>query len=419
MQLGGSVVNKISKLQATISKKHGLFLAMGMLLPFSQAAFAQALDIGVDLNDSREFRGYAQLGASYTDNFYYSPNPGRGVAGLQFKSDLSYVYALPRFRFAALGGMQAEGFNIANSADAYVDGHVNLAADWRAAERHGFSYLVNSVFGHDPFGTERTAGGVFNNAELDHWRALGMGGKYAYGLSSDPINLEVRLNGNTKQYTTNTAVTQFIDYSALTGGATVLFNYSPKTAFLLDVSGNQTNFDKAPLVPNQVLDYTEYRVLTGVRWLATAKTSGDVRVGYFNHQPKAGSVFEQVSSVDWQVNAKWEPLSTRSFTMTAGRSSIPSYLTAVSFIDNQAVSITWREDWTERFTTKLMPSYTIQDFHQSVRRDNLFSTNFVTEYKLAQSVALVNYLTYSFRHSNTAAVEFDRLAAFAGVRVLF
>lgn len=354
-----------------------------------------------------------KLGGNYTDNFYYSPNPGRGVLGLVAAPELSYAYILPRFKFFTLGSAEAAGFNSPGGNDNYLDGTVKAGAEWQSAERHRFAYGTEAQFSHDPLGTERTAGSAAQDVTIDRWRKFGADAKYYYGLPVDPLNLEAALKADHKQYTSNETVTKFLDYASILGDVTFLYNYSPKTALLLDLSGTRTGFDQAA---SSSLDSTELRSLVGMRWSATAKTNADIRVGYLSRRPRSSSL-DTFNAITWRADVRWAPVSTRMFTFQTGRVSQESYSASIfSFIDGRYIAAEWAEEWAPRLTTKTSAGYSQSRFVGAGRVDDTYLTTAGAEYKATEYATLLGNVGYGYRQSNTAGLDYNRFSSYIGIK---
>ena len=384
------------------------FVLMAATSTVLQAEFTDEIGRGGSV-----FQTSIELGANYTDNFYYSSNPGHNVFGLVAAPELAYAYILPRFKFVASGSAEAAGFNLPGNEDNYLDGTGKVGMEWQSAERHRFTYGSEVQFAHDPFGTERTAGSSTQNATIDRWRRFGAGANYYYGLPTDLFNLETSLKADHKQYTSNETITKFLDYSSVLGDVTFLYNHSPKTAFLLDLSGTRTGFDQAT---SSGLDSTELHSLIGMRWLATAKTNADIRVGYQSRRPR-NSNQQTFNSVNWRADIRWAPVSNRAFTLQTGRSSQESYLVNVfSFLDIRHISMEWAEEWAPRLTTKAAVAYSQSRFIGFSRVDDDYLATVGADYKATEYTTLLGNIGYGVRNSNIANLDYNRLTSYIGIK---
>jgi hypothetical protein len=386
-----------------------LLISTAVVLPYAQADDS----VAPEDNGGSVFHASVQVGGSYTDNFYFTPNPDQNVFGLVLAPELLFAHNFSRFRFTAQGAAESAIFNAPGKEDDYIDGKTKVGLEWQSAERHRFNYGANVNFSHDPFGTERTTGSPAQNTTLDRWRQFGSGIKYFYGLPADGFNVESELVAARKQYTSNQDVTQALDYSTVLGDVTFLYNYSPKSALLFDVTGVQTNFEKAS---SSKLDSNALHYLVGGRWVLTSKTDADVRVGYVTRRPRDSSL-DSFNTVDWRVNLHWGPTAYRSFTLKTARTSDESYAAnTFSFIDNRSAAVSWSEDWAARFTTKTEINYIQSRFVGFSRVDDYYSAKLEGEYRVAQYTALLANVGYAKRTSNITNLDFNRLNSYVGIK---
>lgn len=385
------------------------------------AAWASFLPLAAqaDFDGSPEDRGgsvfhaAAQLGGVYTDNFFYSPSPNRNVLGLMLAPELVYGYSLSRFRFTAMGSAELATFNQPGNEDDYVDGKTKIGAEWQSAERHRFIYNADVQFSHDPYGTERTAGLATQNATLDRWRKYGTDIKYYYGLPADGFNLESAFNAVRKQYTTNEAITQFLDYGSVLGDLTFLYNYSPKTALLFDVSAVRTAFEQQA---SSGLDSTALHYLVGGRWTPTSKTNADIRVGYSTRRLR-DSQRSQFSSLDWRASFRWGATASRAFLIKTERISQESYSANLfSFVDNRTASVAWTEDWSPLISTSAEVAYVQSRFIGAPRVDNSYAAKLGGEYRATQYATLLANLGYGRRQSNLTGLDYNRFDSYIGIK---
>jgi polysaccharide biosynthesis protein VpsM len=359
----------------------------------------------------------AEADLMYTDNFYYtrSARKDSGFGGI-LKPGVGWLFGLPRFRFAAGASGEFGMFNQPGSEDDYRDLMGHLHADWQSAARHQFRFDTTLKSGHDPFGTERTEGKGNLDKEIDKWRLDRFEGGYRYGEAGATLGVDTKLFAEKKHYTSNRQATQYLDYH--NGGAqvTLLYNYSPKTSLLFDTIGTRARQELIGTV-DRGSNEMQYRV--GARWLATAKTTGDVRVGYVQRSHVEQGV-RDFSGVDWQVAIGWNPAVYRLFTVQTGRRSRESYIESVPFINTHYYTVDWTEEWSERFRTIGSAGFISSEFFSSEREDSVYTAGMRGEYRMLREVTLLGSVSYAKRESNidtpTVDLDYDRLVSYVGVR---
>lgn len=436
-------------------------LATALLLACAPALAQDGVAaLAEDIAEGSRFLLSAELGATYTDNFFNQPETGlqQEAFGAVLMPAVGYSFAVPRFRFGTVLQGEIATFDVPSSIDDYEDAAFRMTLDWLSAARHRFGYALDLQFDHDPFGSDRTESSPFQNRELDRWTGFANQVRYRYGLPTAPINLELRGDIRKREYTSNRddacfnaandtvgcdspAATRvvlgarFLDWESAAGQATLLYNISNKSALLADVVLSQQTFENHA-VGTVIRDGRELRYRVGARWLATARTSGDVRVGMVQRSSEDPRR-EDFESVDWQANVGWTPLSYMQFNLQTGRRSLESYLGDTEFIDSEYHGVDWTWNWTPRFQTKTHVTYTHLDFVGSdsqpgnpadsrTREDKIWWYGLEALYRIARPLTLVARTDFSSRDSNfdgdpadgSSQIErdYDRFNAYVGVR---
>ena len=108
---------------------------------------------------------------------------------------------------------------------------------------------------------------------------------YRYGAINALFNVQFDLNYIDREYTTNRdRGTRFLDYDRFEQRATLYYNLSPKTAFLVKLSNREIDYPATPSgSPDRAA--SERRASIGAEWLATGKTTGRIYVGSMRRDP--------------------------------------------------------------------------------------------------------------------------------------
>ncbi len=355
-----------------------------------------------------------QAGAVYVDNFFNQRHNKSDTIGGLVQPGARFSYAFPRFRFGAEAGGEFAMFDLPGTVDDSNDYHVVLAADWESAARHHFNWTGSLTSDHDPFGTARTEGTSLQTRSLDKWRRESFDIRYTYGLPTDRIMSEFRVGTNNRQYTSNRDQTQYLDYEQALTSLTVFYNLSAKTAFLAEASARRSVFEN--IAPGTIdRGSSEFRYRLGVRWLNTAKTTGDVRIGIVDRNPRDPGR-EDFDSLDWQVSLGWAPTAYRLFSAQTGRRSQESYLSDVRIIDNRYYLLQWDEHWTSRFSTMVQGVIMDADFVGRDRNDDFAVGAVGAIYRLSESLSLLGDVKYHIRDSTEDPLNYETLSSYVGIR---
>jgi hypothetical protein len=363
-------------------------------------------------------RASAELTGTYTDNAWYQSSSGsrKSAVGGLLKPDIAYTIASPRISFTGGVSGALAVFNLPGTVDDYADVSGRAGIAWTPAAHHRLGYDASVSKGHDPFGLDRTAGAATASRSLDKWVLENYALNYVYGTPAAAYTIETLAGVSNKTYKTNRdSGTQFLDNDIEWGQATVFFNYSPKTQALVDLRASHIHFgEEFPQTPSRSGD--DYRAHVGARWVATAKTSGDVRVGYAVRQFQA-SQRSAFHALDWQVSGSWAPVIRTLFVLQTGRRSLESYDNLTAFIDVRYADLSWKEEWTSRFSTRASVGYSYADFVGTSRTDRGINASLAGAYRLSRWLAAIAGYNFDRRTSTLKGFfEYDKSTAYFGFR---
>ncbi len=370
----------------------------------------------------RLFMARASLARTFTDNLYYMTDsaPNKVQAwGWALQPIVAYQDNLPRLQFRAVAGATLQTLNSPGQHDDYADAIVSTGAFWEPFREDRLGLNGSLVMGHDPFGTNRTEGGVINPAQLDDWRMGSVSLNWLHGVSISGLSVEGSISALDKTYYTNQFYSNYLDYNELTGQGIVYYAISPKTQLLVDFSATQVQ------TPNIYAGEanqggTLYQVLGGVRWLATAKTSGDLRVGALKRE-FVGGAQPAFTGFDWLATVRWNPARYREFALDAGQSSQQSYLTSSGFLDVQSVALNWTEHWSPLLLTRATANAVDLKFvnDNAGRVDHQYFGAVYASYSVTRAVSVYGTGAFGRRDSNVVGADYSRADVFAGVKVAF
>jgi hypothetical protein len=392
------------------------FPLAAQMLPESDAPSLPSY--GDDLTEGGRLQVSGELGAAYTDNFFNRRTDPDTAWGVIFKPGARYTYAVPRFLFGAGASAEYGKYSISNDQggdDSYVDALGSLGLGWVAAANHRFDWGADLQIDHDPFGTARTEVNTGQRGELDKWRREAFDMKYTYGQSARRFNAEFRLGTQDKEYTSNEQFTRFLNYQRVGSEMTLFYNFGARTSALFDVIGLRTRYDD---VINPLFDRSsnEMRYRIGARWVATAKTTGDVRIGLVDRRPTVPGR-EDFQKVDWQVAFGWTPRSFAQLNLQTGRHSQESFIPdTVDFINNQYYTAEFIYDWTSTFNTSANASFINAEFVGSPRRDKVYSGGIAADYRATPSISVLGNVGYTDRTTNAQFLDYNKLSAYVGIR---
>ncbi|MEQ1438048.1 outer membrane beta-barrel protein [Fontimonas sp. SYSU GA230001] len=368
-----------------------------------------------DPESGSRLRTSLEVGTDYTTNFFYARKAAEDSgSGLIVRPELSLTRKLSRFTFSAAANAEAGWYDLPGNADDYFDSALKLGSRWQSAPRHQFDFEARLRNGHNPFGTERTENTPLEDRKIDTWRETQTELRYLAGLPSDRLNFELGLGGLNKEYTNNEAVTRFLSHEKTSAYLTTYLNMTTKSSVFLVVAGQRTYFeDVAPGAFDR--GATTLRYLLGARWAATAKTSGDFRVGYVDRNPTDPNR-DSFQRFDWLAELTWAPRAVRKLLLQTGRTAQESFLNTVDFIDNRYGTLTWSEQWTPLMQTQATVRYMTSSFIGSSRQDESWGYGLSAEYQLTPYLALLGLASHGQRDSEVNFANYERFYAYLGAR---
>lgn len=385
-----------------------------LLLAVAVAGPAGAQDARYDLGGG--FLGGLGVEASgiYRSNYFYEPSGGLSAYGMRVRPQVSLS------RSASLGEIGLDAYvdhtryDLPGNLDEYLDYGSSGRFDWRPLAKHGFELSGGYKRGHDQPGLVRTEDGPqFGVGEVDEWDDTRVGLGYSYGSASASAGNKLSVGYRGREYVTNRAATRFLNYDVLQLGYQLSYAYSPKTSIVLTADHNSTDYEVRG-TGGASRNGNEFLVRTGLRWVATGKTSGQVLVGARSYSVD-GRNRPSREGFSWRADVEWVPLAATTIRVTTGQTTTETYRTDTFFIDNRSINLSWRQFWTERLSTTGRFGYLHADFVGSNRTDESLDYAFTVGYTLLRQLDLFADYAVAERDSSRANLDFNAPAARIGL----
>lgn len=382
-------------MERTLRKWLVVFSTIGACASF--AAYSQE---GRSLGGGFNLASELQADAYYNDNFYSQARNKDTVFGGIFRPSGRILSDRGRLKLGLKAESQFGVFDSPSNNDNYIDSTAEGGVEYLLSTLHRTSFSATHVQGHDAFGTQRTeAQPATIGAELDLWHSDAARAAYRYGSRDAPVNIEFSFNAAKKHYDRNQAQTSQLNNSSLFGRSEIFYNYSPKTAVVLEAIGGNIYFSDPRRVA-RARSGTYKSLLTGLRWKATAKTTGDARIGYLlrNFDDTPGRRFQ---AINWNAAVTWTPVPLTTVKLTTGRTAQDSYNTA-RFVDNLFTLVEADQTLSDRLNAGLRASYTRSRFIDATpsRNDDIYNAGVYASYLLSKGLSLVANANYAKRDSD-------------------
>jgi len=248
----------------------------------------------------------------------------------------------------------------------------------------------------------------------NQWHQPSITGLYTYGAEGAKGKLEFQGGYLDKRYVNNRDVTAALDHSETDYGGTFLWRVMPKTYATFNLRQSVFDYKNETTVFNSKNTYA----LVGLRWEATAATSGKFALG--NVTKKFDSAahtagIQDFSGTGWEGGITWKPRPYSSVDFITQRTPYDS--TGLGSFDiNQANQLLWTHAWTSRVSSKLSESYTTDKFSGSRdvaaggadRQDTTRSTGLQLDFDIRRWLKAGAEYTYTLRNSNDSNFDYKR-----------
>lgn len=262
----------------------------------------------------------------------------------------------------------------------------------------------------DPRGTLNLAATPTPN----HYRQTGATGLYTYGAEDAKGKLELQGGYYDKRYLNNRFATSVLDHNNTSYGGTFLWRVMPKTYATFNLRQSVYDYTESTVT----LDSTNTDALVGLRWEATAATSGKFAVGHSTKKfDSAGQAAGRTdfSGLSWEGAINWKPLSYSSFDFITQR-TVNDSTGLGNFTVNQTHQALWTHAWTSRISSKLSGSYSNDKFNNAPvlavggadRNDTTKSIGLRLDYGMKRWLKVGADYTYTVRDSNDNNFNYKR-----------
>lgn len=345
------------------------------------------------------------LGAKHDDNVLRTATAERASMILGAKPGAVLSGRIGRHGFEL--GYRGDYARFLDEPDENYEDHEFIADGELRLTRKLRIFLDNGLkFGHDARGDVGSR--LAPSAEPDRWRLHHAGGKVIFGRASAPV-LKTKAEisgayeaGGLRHLNNNQSAR---DYDSDEFGLSGRYNVGSKLAVVADATVIFTDY----LDPATPLDSRETSFLVGIAWDATAKTSGEIKVGklfreFFDPgQPDfAGS--------DWEARIVWAPKSYSVVTFHASRSSEESGQGGGTAIVDRT-GLRWRHGFTSKLTFDGKAQLTQSEFGAG-RDDDQFDLGAALSYQWKRWAQFRGGFEHGFRDSTLPGAEYDNSILF-------
>ena len=265
--------------------------------------------------------------------------------------------------------------------DDFTDQQLNLDIHHEFTAKNALNFFGEYYDGHEERGTGLSEGGI--SALIDkpvEYELATWGGDYTYGNTDSRGRLELAAKTADYQYQNFREFTRFRDRDQDIYSGTYFWKVAQRTDILAQIRNIRNRYDQTN--PSDVagsLDSKEYNYLLGISWEATARTSGSVKVGWYDREyDSAGR--KDSDGFQWEVDLIYKPRTYSTVNLASRRFSRETNGLG-DFIDTSETEVTWDHYWSSRGSSHLSIMYATDDYSQSPRDDDRGQAEFSYSYQ--------------------------------------
>ena len=209
--------------------------------------------------------------------------------------------------------------------------------------------------------------------------------------------------------------TQYRDYDQWSVDGTFYWKVASKTDALAEIRYQETRYDLVePIRRGGSFDSDEYNYLVGVSWEPTARTSGSIKLGWFDRTYKSARR-EDDDGFSWEVDVYYKLRTYSVFNLKSRRFSQETNGIGDA-VNAQETRLDWDHDWNGRSSTRLSALFLNKDFSGSERQDDVYGVEAAYKYAMRRWLDLGVGYRYEDRNSDLELYDYDRNRLFFEAR---
>ncbi len=249
---------------------------------------------------------------------------------------------------------------------------VDAAKEW--SSRLKSTLKLDYSLGHD------NANAYVNTNNVERWKSPLVQAVVHYGTAGAKGQVEVEADYRQQRYTTDQAVMRQYDLNEARLIGRFYYRIRPKTQVVFELANQRDTYPTPAVGINS--NATQQRATVGVKWEATAKTTGQVNVGLMHMKMDAGGSGN--TGLAWDASVRWAPRTYSVFNLDGSRQYNEWANNLVSYEVSQGAVLSWDYGWTSRITSTASLLGYDDNFLGSGRRDKRYGAGLKVSYALGR-----------------------------------
>jgi len=374
----------------------------------SQAAALGTYSVSPTDSDDRIVPGFypnVELDLGYNDNLLLTETNKQSSLVAYLKPELQWVGVIRKhlIRF----GYQGEYANVfdqssENYRDHFLGADITLDLTPKFTMNAGANYRKE----HEVRGT---AGALNIGTRPNQWDQSSVEVEAIYGRRIATAQIAAKYEYYNRDFTNNAQSTRDYDANIFTFAA--YYNLGPKTQLLIEPSFSDYEY------VNSAQDNTVRKLLAGVTWTATAKTTGKLKIGRYSKDFDSAA-FADSSGASADIEVVWEPKTYSTVVLKISRDVNDSSLAGSSSYESSIASLDWNHDLTDLTQLQLGAAYSVDDY-DITRKDKFIDGYIGISRSVTRNLTLGVRYDYGQRKSSLAGNDYKNNLVMVGVKTTF
>jgi len=297
------------------------------------------------------------------------------------------------------------GTYFSSSDDNFIDGYLGFNSHIEPSSQNRFDFEIGANWVTEPRGTGITEGLGDDVTEPLTYTDQTIAATYEYGALSTAARIAFDVKYFSKGYTNFEATTQFRDYDSIKLGSTFLYNTGAATDVFIEVNRDAIEYDHVE-TDSVSRSSDDYRALAGIKWEATALTTGSIKLGYQKKDFEADER-DNFSGLSWEAGVQWQPLSYSTISFDTSRAARDPN-TEGNYINETLYSVNWSHSWNEKLNSTLGASFTDEDYSGVTRTDDTKTYSASMNYSFTRWMDVSVFADVTSKDSTRDGIMFDK-----------
>lgn len=297
--------------------------------------------------------------------------------------------------------------------DDYFDHDLLFSANLGLSAYTALDLGASYAAGHEPRGTGNSEGNGDAIDEPTKFSNLSLSADYSYGLKESNGRIELFGSINDKSYDQSLLVTSGVttdltegkDFTSNKFGGAFYFQTGAGGELFVEASDSLIRYEES----GSSRDSDDIRLLLGVKWEATALTSGSFKIGYQSKEFEIANR-DDFGGLAWEGNLQYQPFTFSTITLTTSSAAKDPSVVG-DYIEDKVLSATWTHSFTDMIDANILYNYNSEDYvgdSASGREDETTVIGVSLNYTFRPNVLISGEFNNMDRTSTSAGIGFTQ-----------